>query len=305
MKTSRIDLTTEKSHDTFMAKPKSLKELDVKLQEKLIKIADNNKATIISFVAPHSVRTSPVTFASASIEENEIYRLEKIVKEAVEKKATKNLHFIIHTPGGEMNTTYKIANFLRSKFSNIKAFVPYEAASGGTILCCIANELHIGELGNLTSFDPQVRYKQAWVSAHAFIRAVESIQEEYGEVSPEEMPVPWQQMADKLDPIIYDQMSTAVNTSIMCALRLLEKSGYKPDKALRIAFRLAKNMYTHGFPFFTKDAENIGFTVVDTSSAIMDVYSELVSCRLQEEFPRHAIDVFYPTVTKKRIAKRK
>src|ERR1700678_4426042 len=110
-----------------MAKQSNPKDLEDALKVELQAIADKQKVAIISFVAPHGVRTSPVTFASASIEEDEIYRLEEHVAQAVKNGATA-LHLVIHTPGGEMHTSYKIANFLRSKFKHIKAFIPYEAA---------------------------------------------------------------------------------------------------------------------------------------------------------------------------------
>ena len=179
-----------------MAKLTRLKDIDPEIRQVIQGVADDTKSTIISFVAPQAVRTSPVTFTSASIEESEIYRLEDIIKKASERKAMKSLHFVIHTPGGEMFTTYKIASFLRSKFTAISVFVPYEAASGGTVLCCAANELYIGELGNLTSFEPQVIYNGHRVSCYAILRAVESIEENFGEMSPGELPSPWQQMVE-------------------------------------------------------------------------------------------------------------
>lgn len=74
-----------------MAKPDKLKPLDPDLSSKIQEIANKNNATIISFVAPQGVRTSPVTITSASIEESEIYRLEENVNKAFEKKVTKCL----------------------------------------------------------------------------------------------------------------------------------------------------------------------------------------------------------------------
>lgn len=270
------------------------KPLNDKLRDRLQGIATSTGATIISFVAPRGVRTSPITFASASIEEKEIYRLETIVRAAVEKAATKCLHLVIHTPGGEMHASYKIARYLRSKFTKICAYVPYEAASGGTILCCGANELYISELGSLTSFDPQVRYKNTRVAANAFVRSVESIEDRYGEMSPAEIPSPWQQMSDKLDPVIYDEMSTALLTSKICAWRLLERSGYDKKQAISIAQSLADNMYTHEFPFFADEVKQMGLNVLEAETGIMDTYRDLVSCRLGQESPSHVIDSFYP-----------
>jgi len=277
-----------------MAKSDTLKPLPSELSSTIQGIANKNNATIISFVAPLGVRTSPVTITSASIEESEIYRLEENVNKASEENATNCLHFIIHTPGGELFTSYKIANFLRSKFTKISAFVPYEAASGGTILCCAADEVYIGELGNLTSIDPQIRYKNIGrVSCHAFLRAVDSIEEQYGEKSPDEVSTPWQQMTEKLDPIIYDEMSTLLFTTHICAVRLLEKSGYSRKDAQRLASSLTRNYYTHDFPLFAQDAEQMGFRL-KTDPDTMSVYGRLVSSRLQENHPRHSIDAFFP-----------
>jgi len=277
-----------------MATPSTLKLLNPNLSAAVQRIANTHRATVISFVAPQGVRTSPVTFTSAIIEESEIYRLEQIVKKASEKNATNCLHFVIHTPGGEMFAAYKIAAFLRSKFTKISAFVPYEAASGGTIFCCAADELYMGELGNLTSIDPQTRYKEhSRVSCYAIVRAVDAIEQLYGEMSPDELPSPWQQMAEKIDPVIHDHMNTTNFTAMVSASRLLQKSGYTKDNAWKIANSLGRNYYAHEFPLFAADAKEIGFTL-KTDNDTMNVYAQLVSARLQEKFPRHAIDDFFP-----------
>ena len=277
-----------------MAKPDKLKSLDPNLLKELQGIANKNSATIISFVAPQAVRTSPATVASASIEESEIYRLEDFVRQASEKKAVEYLHFIIHTPGGALFAAYKIANFLRSKFTKISAFVPYEAARGGTILCCAANDICLGELGNLTSIDPQVRYKNVQrLSCNAFLRAVDHIEKQYGERSPNEVPSPWQQMTEKLDPVIYDEMNTSLFTTAICASNLLEKSDYEPDSAIRIAMRLARNFYSHDFPFFSEDVAEMGLKL-RSDPETMNIYARLVTSRLNENYPRHAIDTFFP-----------
>lgn len=272
---------------------RQLKSLDDDIRNQVQAIADEKKTTIVSFIAPQGVRTSPVTFASAFIEDSEMYRLEEIITEAIEKKATNCLHFVVHTPGGDLFASYKIATVLRSKFSHINAFVPYEAASGGTMLCCAANELYMSELGSLTSFDPQIRYGDHRVSACAFGRAVDSIRSEFGEMSPEELPSPWQQMANKLDPVTYDEMNTLLFTAMTCGSRLLEKAGYAKEKAIAIATTLGKNFYTHEFPLFAKEVEEIGFNL-KTDSDAMKVYGKLVSFHLKQASPRHVIEAFYP-----------
>lgn len=274
-----------------------LKTLPQELSDRLQNLADSERAAIISFVAPQdAVRISPVTFVSAEIEEKEMYRLEEMVEKIVSEKGVfPKLHLIIQTPGGGLQASYKIARFLRSKFTNIKAFVPYQAVSGGTILCCAANELYIGELGNLTPIDLQILYKNIWTSAYSFIRAVDSIKQNYGERSPGEVPTPWQQMAAKLDPIVYDEMNALVFTTMIYADNLLEQSGYSMQDAIGLAANLTKTIYTHDYPIFSKEAREMGFHV-KTNNATMKTYRELVSVRLKEKIPNHCIEHFVPRI---------
>lgn len=276
-------------------KSDELTVLDDELKAKIQKISNTEKATVISFVAPQeAVRISPVSFTSAAIEEKEMYRLESIVNDSRSKQGTSDvLHFVIQTPGGELHTSYKIAYFLRNKFKIIKAFVPYQAASGGTILCCAANYLYIGELGNITPIDPQVRYKGNWVSARSFERATDTLKKLFGEMSPDEVPPPWPQMIDKLDPIIHDQMDRLVFNTYVYACRLLRKSGYDDEKVADIAYKIAVTDYTHSHAILVDEARRIGFNIVEDNDT-MKVYSELVSSRLKERSSTHCIDAFYP-----------
>ncbi|MDD2697034.1 MAG: hypothetical protein PHE52_02660 [Candidatus Pacebacteria bacterium] len=278
-----------------------LDQLPKDLIEQLQKIANEKKATIISFVAPQeAIRTSPATIKSAEIEETEMYRLEKIVKESLTKNPEiRKLHLIVHTPGGELHTSYKIARFLRKKFDFISAFIPYEAASGGTLLCCAANELYFGELGNITPIDPQIRYKNTWVSAYSFARAVNGIKKMFGEMSPIEVPTPWCQMSDKLDPIIYDEMNALILTTMVYGHNLLKKSGYENQKAISLIINLTKTIYSHQYPIFDDEAKNLGFLVKEDEQS-MKVYTNLVSLRSKEKSPYHCIDYFIPKIEEKK-----
>lgn len=286
-----INLTTNFKKDIMKYMEKLRQEkLDDKIKSKLEKIAEEKKIAIIGFVAPEEpVRTSPSTITRATIEENEMHRLQKAVNIL---KGFEKLHLIIHTPGGELHTSYKIARFLRYSFPQISAFVPYEAASGGTLFCCAANELYLGELGNITPIDPQFRYKNVWISTYSFIRLVERIKEDFGEMNPGEVPTPWQQMIDKIDPIVYDEMNSLGLTTFVYASYLLKESGYSNENAYSIARRLTRSLYNHNYQIMKNEAkDDYGFNV-QTDEEIMKIYSELVDKRLKEKYPHHCIDHF-------------
>ena len=95
-----------------------MKTLPEELRKKIQSIANGKNISILTFIAPQDgIKTSPISFASAAIQEKEMYRLEEMVKSLlISNKTSKKLHLIIQTPGGELHTSYKIASFLRNKF---------------------------------------------------------------------------------------------------------------------------------------------------------------------------------------------
>jgi hypothetical protein len=90
-------------------------------------------------------------------------------------------------------------------------------------------------------------------------------------------------------------MRSAASSARTQAPRLLKKSGYTSDEARAIATRLGWNAYRHELPIFRDEAQEMGFKVMNDPET-MSVYKELVSARLDEQFPRHIIDEFYPAL---------
>lgn len=268
------------------------KKFDLKpeMTAKIQAVADSKKVTVISLVAPlNPVRVSPAQLARAEITETEMFELERAVKKSTSNK----LHLVVHTPGGELFTSYKIAAYLRKKFTNISVFIPYRAASGGTLICCAANAVYMGDLANLTPVDPQTYYARSYVSAYAFERAVDQFQADFGELSPDEIPSPYQQMASKFDPITLDEMNRLVGCTVWYANDLLEQSGYEELRAWRLAVQLVKTSRPHAHALMKEDAVKLGFEVKQDDAA-MNVYSELVSECLKAESGSHIIRAFYP-----------
>ncbi len=281
-----------------------LEDLSDALSEKLQKIADDNNALILNFIAPDDViRVSPASYSSASISVPDIYRLEKTIENLKkEGDLPETLHLIIHTPGGSLSTTFKIAIFLRDNFKNIHVFVPYEAASGGTLMCLGANKITLGDFGNLTPIDPQVRYKDTWVSAFRLISAVQDFEQKFGKTPPHDISPPWQQMAEKFDPILYAEMNTAVFQSSAYANRLLKKSGYSEEDSINIAIQLARTPYTHEHCINKEEAKSIGLNISNASKDLdlLSIYKKWTSNRLKEKVDYHIIEPFVPVKTTKK-----
>jgi ClpP class serine protease len=54
------------------------------------------------------------------------------------------LDIVLHSPGGRAEATEGIVKYLRSKFQDVRVFVPHEAMSAATMLACAANRVVMG-----------------------------------------------------------------------------------------------------------------------------------------------------------------
>jgi hypothetical protein len=66
------------------------------------------------------------------------------------------LDLVLHSPGGSLAAADAMVQYLRSKFSHIRVFVPHAAMSAATMICCAADEIVMGKHSFLGPIDPQM-----------------------------------------------------------------------------------------------------------------------------------------------------
>lgn len=81
------------------------------------------------------------------------------------------LDLVLHSPGGSAEATESIVKYIRSKFSDVRVFIPHAAMSAATMLACSANRIVMGKHSFLGPIDPQfiiqTQIGRASVAAHA------------------------------------------------------------------------------------------------------------------------------------------
>lgn len=292
-----------------------LSDLDEALSNQLKAIAEQQNCLLMSFISPKPVKTSPIDIDYATIAVDDIYTLEENIEKLQEKKELpKKLHLVIHTPGGSSYATTKIAKYLRSLFDAIDVYIPYEAASGGTMLCLAANIIVMDKLSNLTPIDPQTPYKGEYVSAVSFEQAVEELHRQFSNKRPGQIPSPYQQLCDELDPIILKEKNKLVIEAVLVAWDLLKKSQNpmkqeikgdekkqaewekKNDALLDTARYLTRTFWPHSHVIDFDDAKQLGLNVVNEKSKLdqLKIYKKWVSKRLEEPRLSHIIECFAP-----------
>jgi len=98
------------------------------------------------------------------------------------------LDLIINTPGGDPEVCEEIVSYIREKYDHLRVIVPRVALSGGTLLCCAADEVIMGHHSSLGPTDPQMRIPgpngPVWTPAQAIIDFMETVENKEGEGEP-------------------------------------------------------------------------------------------------------------------------
>ena len=127
-----------------------------------------------------------------------------------------NLDLIIHSPGGSVEATESIGEYLREKFDRIRVFVPHMAMSAATILAFVSDEIVMAAHSHLGPIDPQfllqtpfgLRMVPGQAITEQFERAREACLKD-----PDEYPV-WADMLRQYGP---DLLVEADNASALSA----------------------------------------------------------------------------------------
>lgn len=113
-------------------------ENDMNLQ----KIANNHRAVLLLFVSPFmpTKRRSMESVRSeicASDEYNVDNTLNQI--DAKYSHSERKAYLVVSSPGGNADSSFKIATAIRRSFDDITVFVPQNAHIGGTLLALVGN----------------------------------------------------------------------------------------------------------------------------------------------------------------------
>lgn len=118
---------------------------------------------------------------------------------------SKGLDLILHTPGGQTGATESLVDYLRSVFgTNIRAFVPQLAMSGGTVIVCGCKEVYMGKHSSLGPIDPHIGDIAAHGVIEEFKRASKDVKEN------PDMILVWQPILSKYPIAFIDRCQKAL-----------------------------------------------------------------------------------------------
>lgn len=234
--------------------PEEMKEifnLEEEVDENLKKLAEKEQTVLILLAAPYKgVRIAPGTEEYAQIGLSEEFGIEETISRIKEKigDKIKKVYLILNSPGGSLNSSYKVARMIRENVENLTIFVPYISKSGGTLVALSGDEIIMGPMSELGPLDVVIPYKDGWVSALAAFRTWSVLGNELKDKSADEVPLHLQMLADKYDPLLMGMYQGVLVCMQNYATELLQSGMFKnnAEKAQQIAQSLVWGFQDHG-----------------------------------------------------------
>ncbi|PIT85044.1 hypothetical protein COU37_00820 [Candidatus Micrarchaeota archaeon CG10_big_fil_rev_8_21_14_0_10_45_29] len=233
----------------------------------IISYCDTNNKVMIAFIATYApARISPIERARMSIGLSEEFGFEQMIDEIEKKNNSKpEAVLLINSPGGLVESSYKIAKILSQTFSKITVCVPHIAASGGTLIALTGTEIVLGPMSQLSPIDIQTGYGDFSMSVNHPINALGRLNDYFKDKSAEESPYPMKALADRLDPFVIESCSGLRTTMYHYALNILKQnSNYKNKSNIQDIVQKLLNYPCHDYVIDSTEAINLGLPVIQS-----------------------------------------
>lgn len=160
-------------------------------------------------------------------------------------KKDKDLIVILHTPGGAVESTKRIVNYLRKIFKKkIITIVPRSAFSMGTYIACASDEIYMGPYSYLGPADPQINLNGSQVSVDAIKKEFDQAKQELLE-NPD-LSVFWTPRLTMLAPGYLSQIDNICKHMKQDLMQVLSKYMFKDTgKSKNIIESIANTLTDH------------------------------------------------------------
>lgn len=238
-------------------------EKDGDLKDKLLEISKKEKAVVMACIAPYvGKKVSPTKTLTASMGISEEFAIEGVIDQIREKTDTGTLYLLLNSPGGFVDSSYKVARALRKNFKKIRVFVPHVAASGGTLVAITGNEIIMGIMSQLSPVDPFSRRGGETISAKSYVDGFETVTEFFQRTSEEDAPYTYKVLAEKYDAEKLDRAVSSLMLMQDYIKEILIGAGYEKNKAVKTAKYIVRGFKNHGEVINFDKAKKAGLKVV-------------------------------------------
>jgi len=278
-------------------------ESDLKVIKALQNEIDEKTAALAIVASYQPAKVSPTKVLWAEIGLTEELNVEEAIDKLKENGA-QNLILCVNSFGGGVSSSFKVAYAIRKNFEKIIVVVPHIAASGGTLIALTGDEIVMGDMSSLTPIDVQMERGGKMCSVNAMIRSFGVLNEFFEKVAEEDAPYPWKAMADKLDPVEFQEWVDASNLMELHAKKILEMNNSFKENADLIINQLTTGYPVHSYAITIEEAkeifgEHIHYGKEDKYKNLWEASKLWIKKYLDEESSSHIIRFILPKKTRK------
>ncbi|MEK6953551.1 MAG: hypothetical protein AABX01_00970 [Candidatus Micrarchaeota archaeon] len=214
--------------------------------------------------------------------------LEEGVFGDVEKLA--GLDLILHTRGGDVSSSYRIAQLIRSKCLNLNALIPIYSYSGGTVISLAADEILMNRGTSLISpIDVQLNNDKESMSLLNFDKFIEFLKEtsNYFEFEDDDQRAKFisalmEKLVERIDPLQIGEFYRLRGLQSFYAKTLLTEYMFRNDSdkeriANDIVTQLTSKCPTHDFDIDFQIALDIGLKVGELEKKTYKLGKQLIN----------------------------
>jgi hypothetical protein len=237
-------------------------EKAITIKDAVVEIERIRNSTVISYMASQNALVGP---------EDAGILVDTIEMILPPTRKFDKLDLFLHSPGGFLDSAYKIVRICKEYSNEFNVIVPLSAKSAATVIALGANEIIMTVFAELGPIDPIIQhpYKpdvrvpaRSIKDFFSFLNSTETSERIL--VDPQFKA----QMSNLLDPYLIGSYQTALNSSKQIAERLLGENALSNKKELipEAVRKLTEYYFSHSYVIDRNEAREIGLNVVNSDS---------------------------------------
>jgi membrane-bound ClpP family serine protease len=234
----------------------------ITIKDAVLQVEAIRKSTVISYMASQTELVGP---------EDAGLLVDTIEMVLPVSRKFDRLDLFLHSPGGFLDSAYKIVRICKEYSNEFNVIVPLAAKSAATAICLGANEIVMTVFAELGPIDPIIQHPYK-PDVRVPARSIKDFFEFLSSTETGKILVDPQfktQMSSLLDPYLIGSYQTALNSSKQIAEKLLKENALKGkaqpviDEAVK---KLTEYYYSHSYVIDRNEAKEIGLNVIKAES---------------------------------------
>ncbi len=265
-------------------KPDGSFDIDAVRRKYLTRMSELTNRSVIIYSSAFVQANPQIPQFALIISEEDIHALMEVVKGLPEGP----LDLIIHSPGGSPFAAEGMVNYLRKKFTHIRAYIPQLAMSAAAMMACGCDEIVMGKHSNLGPIDPQILMAtptgQRMVPAQSILDQFNMAKDQCKDPS---MLGVWIPMLSQYGPDLLIQCQNIIEMSKQIVQKWLEKYMFKSDPAPALKSAELANWLgdhnafrSHSRHISRDDMEDKGFKILhlESEQEVQDCVLSIYHC---------------------------